>query len=74
MAAKMSKNDEEIGHFEDADVKDAAYPNHTMAGFDTTEDDLPPGYFRSSFFIGTMSVYSTLVRKFKLLMLTLLDI
>ncbi|KAK3059713.1 hypothetical protein LTS18_010212, partial [Coniosporium uncinatum] len=25
-----------------------------MTGFDTTEEDLPPGYFTSSFFIGTM--------------------
>jgi hypothetical protein len=52
----MSKDDEEVGHLELNDLKNGSHPKHTMAGFDTTEADLPPGYFRSSFFVGTMLV------------------
>lgn len=46
-AAKME-------HFEVEDFKDTSHAGHGMTGFDTTEDALPEGYFRSSFFIGTM--------------------
>lgn len=47
---------QKMDHFEVEQLKDDAYPQHGMIGFDTTEDQLPPGYFRSSFFIGTMLV------------------
>jgi hypothetical protein len=47
---------QKMDHFEVEKLKDDAYPQHGMTGFDTTEDQLPPGYFRSSFFIGTMLV------------------
>jgi len=45
---------QKMDHFEVEDLKDGSYPQHGMTGFDTTEENLPPGYFRSSFFVGTM--------------------
>jgi len=50
----------ETAHSEDIS-KDVPHP--TMTGFDTTEENLPSGYFTSSFFIGTMysrALYSTI--------------
>jgi len=48
---EKSQHGIESAHAEDIS-KDVPHP--TMTGFDTTEEDLPPGYFTSSFFIGTM--------------------
>lgn len=45
MAAHLAKTD--TVHIEDEEKK-GAYEHHGMTGFDTTEDQLPPGYFRSS--------------------------
>jgi hypothetical protein len=59
MAETVNKDGHKMDHFEVEDLKDSSYPKHGMTGFDTTEDQLPPGYFRSSFFIGTMSVSLT---------------
>jgi hypothetical protein len=56
MADVTTAPDGKMDHFEVEELKDNAYSRHGMTGFDTTEDQLPPGYFRSSFFIGTMSV------------------
>jgi hypothetical protein len=53
MADHVVKDDGELAHIELDDLKNP-YPSHGMTGFDTTDDQLPPGYFRSSFFIGTM--------------------
>ena len=57
MANVLPKDVREMERVELEDLKDTFSPKHGMTGFDTTEDDLLPGYFRSSFFIGTISVH-----------------
>lgn len=47
---------QKIDHFEVESLMEESCPHHGITGFDTTEKNLPPGYFRSSFFVGTMSV------------------
>ncbi|QDS75827.1 hypothetical protein FKW77_001054 [Venturia effusa] len=43
-----------MDHFGLERLKDESRAQHGMIGFDTTEENLPPGYFHSSFFFGTM--------------------
>lgn len=56
MTERTSKNYTETVHLENQEKKGIPITGHGMTGFDTNEAALPPGYFRSSFFIGTMYV------------------
>lgn len=49
---------QKMDHFRVEDLKEESYTQHGMTGFDTAEENLPPGYFRNSFFVGTMHVIS----------------